>query len=483
MFSVGELARHLTGNTQLSDGRKIPHVEVDSRKVIHGSMFVAAKGEVADGHDYIAKAFANGATLALICADVSNNPELADFPILDLRPEGYDAQVVTREIEFPFMIRVENSIEALQSFAKAHVASFPALHIIGITGSVGKSSTKELLAEVLRQRYNVHKNKGNYNSEIGLPLTALELAEGHEVAIFEMGFYVPGDIDFLCSIAPPKIGIVTNIGMVHAERAGSQAEIAKGKSELVRNLPKDGVAILNYDDPLVRAMAEETQAKVIYYGFSPNADIYADQIEGLGLEGMRFVMHYQNESMTIHLPILGRHSVQTALSAAAVGFSLGLTWQEIIKGLSFGHTQLRLIAVRSQTGALLIDDSYNASPQSTMAALNLLEQVTGNHKIAVLGDMLELGIYEKDSHWKIGMKAGLVANTLLTVGQRAKGIAKAAGQNGLSQDKIYCFDTPEEATAFLRKNLTAQDVVLVKGSYGMKMWTIIPALEKSEVGL
>jgi UDP-N-acetylmuramoyl-tripeptide--D-alanyl-D-alanine ligase len=482
MFSVGELIRHLTNSSHFSDGRKIPLVEVDSRNAIHGSMFVAAKGEMADGHDYIQKAFKNGATIALICEDVSDRPELADIPIIDLREGESALENINNVIEFPFMIRVEDSIKALQSFAKAHIASFPALHIIGITGSVGKSSTKELLAEVLRQRYNVHKNKGNYNSEIGLPITGLELAEGHEVAIFEMGFYVPGDIDFLCSIAPPQIGIVTNIGMVHAERAGSQAEIAKGKAELVCNLPENGFAILNYDDPLVRDMAKETQAKVIFYGFTSQADIYADQIEGLGLEGMRFVMHYQNESMTIHLPVLGRHSVQTALSAAAVGFALGLSWQEIVKGLSYGHTQLRLIAVRSHTGALLIDDSYNASPQSTMAALNLLEQVNGN-KIAVLGDMLELGIYEEDSHWKIGMKAGLVADTLLTIGQRAKRIAEAAGQNGLSQDKIYCFDTPEEATAFLRENLTTQDVVLVKGSYGMKMWTIIPALEKSEVGL
>lgn len=482
MFSVGELIRYLTNSSHFSDGRMIPHVEVDSRKVIHGSMFVASKGEVADGHDYILNAFKNGATIALVCDDVSERPGFEDIYLLDLRPGKYQPETIKTEIEFPFMIRVENSIEVLQEFAKDHIASFPSLKIIGITGSVGKSSTKELLAEVLRQRYNVHKNKGNYNSEIGLPITGLELSEGHEVAIFEMGFYVPGDIDFLCSIAPPQIGIVTNIGMVHAERAGSQAEIAKGKAELVRNLPQDGYAILNYDDPLVRAMAKETKANVLYYGFSPEADIYADQIEGLGLEGMRFVMHYQKEKMTIHLPVLGRHSVQTALSAAAVGFALGLSWQQIVKGLSYGHTQLRLIAVRSHTGALLIDDSYNASPQSTMAALNLLEQVNGN-KIAVLGDMLELGIYEKDSHWKIGMKAGLVANMLLTVGERAKAIAEAAGQNGLSQDKIYCFETPEEATAFLRKNLTAQDVVLVKGSYGMKMWTIIPALEKSEVGL
>ena len=482
MFTVGELVRHITKNEDFFDERLIPHVEVDSRKVLHGSMFVAAKGEFADGHSYIDKAFENGANLALICGDVSNQERLKKFQVLDLRDGKFPDDLRIREFQFPFMIRVDDSLKVMQSLAKAHVAGFEKLLIIGITGSVGKTSTKELLFEIMQQRYHVHKNKGNYNSEIGMPLTALELAHGHEVAIFEMGFYVPGDIDFLCDIAPPKIGIVTNVGKVHAERAGSQEEIARGKAELVHNLPEDGVAILNFDDSLVRAMADETKAQVLFYGFTSEADIYASNIKGLGLQGMRFDMHYKNESMSIHIPILGRHSVQTALSAAAVGFSLGMSWNEIVRGLSFGHTQLRLIAVKSSTGALLIDDSYNASPQSTMAALNLLEEVDG-HKIAVLGDMLELGIYEEDSHWKIGVRAGLVADVLVTVGNRAKGIAKAAGQNGLSQDKIHCFDTSEEATAFLRANLTAQDVVLVKGSLGMKMWTIIPALEKSEVGL
>lgn len=482
MFSLNELFFILTGQDLKIEDLWIPHTEVDSRKILPGSMFVASRGGFANGHDFLGEAIEKGMNLALIDEDVSDREDLKGYHIFDLRKEKLPVSVKADDFEFPFFIRVDDSLKALQKIAKEHIASVADLTIIGITGSVGKSSTKELLAEVLRQRFRVHKNKGNYNSETGLPLTALQLNQNHEVVVFEMGFFVPGDINFLCEIAPPKIGIVTNVGMVHAERAGSQEEIAKGKAELVQNLPKDGLAILNYDDLNVRVMAEKTKARVLFYGFTPEADIYADRIEGMGLKGMRFMMHYQGESMFIHLPILGRHSVQTALCAAAVGFELGLTWKDVIRGLSFGHTQLRLIVMRSQSGALLLDDSYNASPQSTMAALNLLDELEGR-KVAVLGDMLELGIYEKESHYKIGVRAGLVADELVTVGKCAERIALAAGQNGLSEDKIHCFETPEEATLFLQKNLTEQDIVLVKGSLGMRMWTIIPALEKNEVSI
>ncbi len=291
-----------------------------------------------------------------------------------------------------------------------------------------------------------------------------------------MGFYVPGEIALLCEIAQPNIGVVTNIGTVHAERAGSQKAIFKGKAELVQALPSDGVAILNLDDPWVAKMAELTKARSFFYGLDPEADLWADKVEGLGLEGIRFRLHYRHETLHLHIPMIGQHSVHTALRAAAVGLMDDLTWQEIIDGLHQGQTQLRLTAVRSERGALLLDDTYNASPESMLAALNLLAELDG-HKVAVLGDMLELGPYEKQGHEIVGVRAAEVADTLITVGALGHLIASAARQAGMRPGRIKEFEDTNEAISHLQKALLEKDVVLIKGSHGIHMDRIVSALE------
>jgi UDP-N-acetylmuramoyl-tripeptide--D-alanyl-D-alanine ligase len=293
-----------------------------------------------------------------------------------------------------------------------------------------------------------------------------------------MGFYVPGEISFLCDIALPQIGVVTNIGLVHAERAGSQEAIAHGKAELVQALPPapTGVAILNFDDPWVRKMEEKTKASVFFYGLSREANLWADNVVGLGLEGIRFRLHYQGETLHVRIPLIGRHSVHTALRAAAVGLVEGMNWQEILEGLNQGHTQLRLAAVRSQTGALLLDDTYNASPESMLAALTLLDELEGR-KVAVLGEMLELGPYERSGHEMVGLRAAQVANMLLTLGERAHIIAEAARRAGMKKSAIIEFDEFESLLEWLRNNLTKEDAVLIKGSHGLRMDRITALLE------
>jgi UDP-N-acetylmuramoyl-tripeptide--D-alanyl-D-alanine ligase len=297
-----------------------------------------------------------------------------------------------------------------------------------------------------------------------------------------MGFYVPGEIEFLCDLAKPHVGVVTNIGTVHASRAGSQEEIARGKSELVQALPEDGYAILNYDDPYVRAMAEKTRARVFFYGLDTQNNLWADGVESLGLEGIRFLLHYRaqvnqpEEVLQLRVPLIGRHSVQTALRAAAVGLVEGLTWQEIVNGLRSVNNELRLIAVRTQNGALILDDTYNASPESMLAALNLLNDLVGR-KVAVLGDMLELGQYEQRGHEMVGIRAAEVVDELVTLGERGKIIAKAAWEAGLPSVKITALDSVEQAIQYLRPNLKPDDVVLVKGSNIMRMDRIVSALE------
>jgi UDP-N-acetylmuramoyl-tripeptide--D-alanyl-D-alanine ligase len=291
-----------------------------------------------------------------------------------------------------------------------------------------------------------------------------------------MGFYVPGEIAFLCDIAQPQIGVVSNVGTVHAERAGSQENIFLGKSELVQALPEDGVAILNFDDPLVRKMEEKTRARVFFYGLSPEAELWADGVEGLGLEGIRFRLHYHRETLHVRIPMIGRHSVHTALRATAVGLVEGLTWQEIFNGLRQGHSQLRLVAVRSETGALILDDTYNASPESMLAALNLLSELDGR-KVAVLGDMLELGPYEKQGHELVGLRAAQVVKVLLTLGPRGNMIAEAARRAGMRPNAVLEFQSPEPVVEWLKKNLSDKDAVLIKGSHGLRMDRITAALE------
>ncbi|GAB4464232.1 MAG: UDP-N-acetylmuramoyl-tripeptide--D-alanyl-D-alanine ligase [Anaerolineales bacterium] len=450
----------------------ITEAVIDSRQVIPGSLFVAIPGEKVDGHDFVGEAFRRGASFALIQRDIP-----ASFRTLDLRAVSSTDSYAGFDFSPPLCLRVDNTVSALQQIARFWRRKLN-LRVIGITGSVGKSTTKEMIAEVLSTRFHTLKTPGNLNNEIGLPLTITRLSSGYQHAVMEMGFYTIGEIAFLCDIALPQVGVVTNIGTVHAERAGSQENIFIGKSELVQALPPapEGVAILNFDDPWVRKMEEKTRARVFFYGLSPEAHLWADRVEGLGLDGIRFRLHYQGETLYAKIPLIGRHSVHTALRAAAVGLVEGMNWQEILEGLSQGHTQLRLVAVRSESGALLLDDTYNASPESMLAALNLLDELDGR-KVAVLGDMLELGPYERGGHEMVGLRAGQVADVLLTLGKRARIIAEAARRASGRKKIILEFDSQQPLLAWLKSNLTPNDVVLIKGSHGLRMDRITSALE------
>jgi len=317
MLTLADALEALTNLRPEGTTPVITEAAIDSRKVIPGSLFVAIPGERVDGHDFLVQAFDRGASFALIQKDVD-----ASFRTLDLRA-GLNADSLP-ELNSPLCMRVENTVTALQQIARFWRRKLD-LRVIGITGSVGKSTTKEMVAEVLNQRYHTLKSPGNLNNEIGLPLSILKLGPGYQRAVLEMGFYVPGEIAFLCDIAQPQVGVVTNIGTVHAERAGSQEAIAQGKSELIQALPDDGVAILNFDDPWVRKMEEKTRAQVFFYGLSSESDLWADNVEGQGLEGIRFRLHYKRETLHVRVPLIGRHSVHTALRAAAVGLVEGLT--------------------------------------------------------------------------------------------------------------------------------------------------------------
>ncbi len=468
MLKVADVIEAICGVRPAATETPLAGAVHDSREIKPGMLFVALKGEHADGHDYVNAAFAIGALIALVQREPG-----ANLHTLDLR--GGRKPPANFVPEYPLCILVDDSLAALQQAARFWRSKLK-LRVIGVTGSVGKTTTKELAAEVLSQRYRTFKSSGNFNNEIGLPLSVLAITEEFERAVLEMGFYVIGEIALLADIAVPEVGVVTNIGTVHASRAGSQEAIYQGKAELVRALPEEGVAILNYDDPLVKRMAEETNARVFFYGLDPKANLWADEVEGLGLDGVRFQLHYGGEILSVHIPLIGRHSVHTALRAAAVGLIEGLNWGEILAGLRIGNPQLRLVAVQGLNGSLLLDDTYNASPESTMAALNLLSELEGR-KVAVLGDMLELGQYEEQGHQMVGNLAAHVADLLVTVGPRAHMIAETARAAGLKQASVSEFADTTGALGYLKKSLANGDVVLVKGSRAVQMDKIVPELE------
>lgn len=447
----------------------VSSVVIDSRQAGPGSLFVALPGERADGHAYVNHAFSRGAQAALIGRSVDAHGVTVDARQAQSLPPLQPGQ--------PVCILVDDPLRALQRLAAAWRAGFTP-RVVGVTGSVGKTSTKEIAAAVLSQRFATLKNRGNLNNEIGLPLTVLELEPHHQRVVLEMGMYDVGEIAQLCRIAQPHVGVITNVGPVHLERLGSIERIAQAKAELVQALPADGVAVLNRDDPLVTAMAGQTSARLFWYGLDPASDLWADEIVGEGLDGIRFCFHYQGDTLHVRVPLLGRHSVHTALRAAAVGLIEGLSWEEIIRGMQQLDVQLRLIAARGLNGATLLDDTYNASPASTMAALNLLADlpVHNGRRIAVLGDMLELGSYEEEGHRKVGVRAADVVDLLVTVGPRARMIAQEALAAGLDPARVLALDEATTALSELRSILGPGDVVLVKGSRAVHMDDIATAL-------
>lgn len=466
-LTLAEVVEGLTGN-RIDASQPIEKVVVDSRQATAGTVFVALPGQKHDGHAFVEQAFQQGAMVAIV-----------------QQPVQAAAQVITTaetpaQVTPPVCIQVEDSLIGLQQLAAFWRRKFNP-RVIGITGSVGKSTTKELVWAVLSSRFETLKNEGNLNNEIGLPLTLLNLKATHERVVLEMGMYTLGEIALLCDIAQPQVGVVTNIGPTHLERLGTMERIVQAKTELVQALPpadEGGVALLNYDDPLVLPMAQQTSARVLTYGLSPQADLWASEVMSAGLEGVRFIFNHQGQAIHARVPLLGRHSVHTALRAALVGLVEGLDWAEIISGLQTlpSSAQLRLVAVTGPNGSTILDDTYNASPASTIAALNLLEDLNGARKIAVLGDMMELGSFEEEGHRKVGCRAADVVDLLLVIGARAKWIAAEAHACGLDPAVILEMDTNQAAVAYLEETLQTGDIVLLKGSNSQRLAEIVSAL-------
>ncbi len=476
MLTLGDLYEALTGIKPSGSesvawlNEPITRVAIDSRQVIPCSVFFALKGEALDGHQFIGDALARGAIAIVGNARARELGFGGSLTLIDVA--GLQPNLSLAAGSVPCFI-TQDSLLALQQFAGFWRRKFPNVQVIGVTGSIGKTSTKELIWAVLKQRYRTLKSEGNLNSETGLPLTLFQLNERHERAVLEMGMYARGEIAALCKIAEPKVGVVTLVAPIHLERLGTIENIAAAKAELPEALPPDGWAVLNGDDARVRAMREKTRAQVITFGLDSSNDVWANEIESHGLEGVEFVLHHHETELHVRVPLLGQHSVHTALAAAAVGLVQGLSWEEILNGLHDVSAQLRLIAVPGKNGITLLDDTYNASPPSTLSALNLLSELSGR-KVAVLGDMRELGEFEAEGHKLVGIRAAEVANLILAVGALGKLIGDAARDAGHAE-VLYAANN-REAISVLERVTQPGDIVLIKGSRGAQMEEIVQAM-------
>jgi UDP-N-acetylmuramoyl-tripeptide--D-alanyl-D-alanine ligase len=457
LFTVGEIAA-ATGGRILSGDLLTPvfGFAYDSRKVAAGDCFVAMPGDRFDGHQFVAGAFAAGAVAALVGRAV--------------------------EAEGGALIRVEDSLLALGVLGNAHRRRF-SLPVVGVTGSVGKTTTKEMIAAALSPALRVFRSTGNLNSEVGLPVTLMALDESHEAAVLEMGMRGLGEIAYLASIAGQTIGVVTNVGTSHLELLGTRENIALAKSELVRTLPPGGVAVLNWDDERVRAMAAVAPGPVWYYGFGA-AESGSERVVTVrnlrrdGDAGQRFTLQTPAGAQEVSLPAPGRHLVQNAMAAAAVAIHLGIRPAQVAAGLASYEPAGSRMRVITRQGVRIIDDTYNAAPDSTVAALRVMRELAGQGRcIAVLASMFELGEAAAEGHRLVGVEAARQADVVIAVGDLAEGIARGARDAGGA--RVHHVSAKDGAAALLTGTVRSGDTVLVKGSRGMAMEEIVAHLENT----
>ncbi|MBI2782189.1 MAG: UDP-N-acetylmuramoyl-tripeptide--D-alanyl-D-alanine ligase [Chloroflexi bacterium] len=459
-FTAEDLRRLTGGRLLRTSGRPIRGAAVDSRLVGPGMLFVALPGERTDGHRFLADAAVAGAAALVVSR-----------PIADAMLDALGDVTV---------LAVPDGVVALGALAAGWRARFDPL-VVGVTGSIAKTSTKEAIAAVLGTTFRTLRSEGNQNNEIGLPLTLLRLGRDHRAAVLEMGMYAGGEIADLARLARPRIGVVTSVHGVHLSRMGTLAAIEQAKGELVEALPSDGVAVLNQDDRRVRRMADRTAARVLGYGLSADAEVSAEDVASAGLDGMRFTLRLpamrggRPTRLPARIPGLGKLSVHNALAGAAVGHAAGIEPAMIIHALAGGWSATHRGQVLRLGRVTVIDDSYNASPPSVTAALDLLAGLPGR-RIAVLGEMLELGKGSTTGHREVGTAAAATCDLLLVVGAGASGIASGAKAAGLDPSRIIEARDADVALDLLRSRLRDDDVVLVKASRGVELDKLVETL-------
>jgi UDP-N-acetylmuramoyl-tripeptide--D-alanyl-D-alanine ligase len=460
-YRCSEVAAMMGGSLTGSD-RVVRGVNYDSRSTQVGDLFFALSGEHSDGHAYVAAALAAGAGAAVVNAG-------------RLRPRGAEGGT---------LIAVDDPLVALGILAARHRQRFRT-RVVGVTGSLGKTTTKDLIAGVLSQRSRTLKSAGNMNTEIGVPMTLLHLTAEHDAAVIEMAMRGREQIRPLARMADPEIGVITNIGLSHLELLGSQDAIAEAKAELLEELPPTGTAVLNADDPYCEFLSTRA-LRAVRFGFAPEADVRCEGIarRTVGAAFRWSAPAFGVEAATSSVPLPGRHNVANALAAIAVGVWMKLSPEEIAAGLERAEiSAMRMEVMRGPDGMLLLNDAYNASsPEAMLAALEVLaNEAQGRRQVAVLGNMLELGPASEGAHRQVGEAAARAGgpDLLVTVGDLARGIAEAAHDSGMRPEQVIACPDNASALEALRRRLQSEDVVLVKGSRGMAMEALVRGLTQA----
>lgn len=443
-------AADFTGGVLTGEDRSFSCISTNSKEIPENCLFLPLKGERFDGHDFIPSAVENGA------AAVMRHRQDLDLPVPT--------------------VTVADTRQALLDLAAGYRSQF-SIPVVGLTGSVGKTTTKEMVWSVLSQKYDTLKTEGNFNNQIGLPKTIFRLEDHHQAAVLEMGMSDFGEIASMTRAARPDVGIITNIGVSHIEFLGSREGICQAKLEILEGMPADGTIILNGDEPLLWEKREEIPQKILFFGIeNPACDFRAQDIQ-LTETGVTFTLCYADKELSAEIRIPGRHNVMNGLAAAAAGHVLGLSDEEILQGLSAYQTVGMRQNLFEKDGLTIYEDCYNASPESMAAALTVLQELPRKGaKIAVLGGMLEMGSYAAQGHQQVGQKAAQCADRLYLYGAGAEDIREGALQAGMPEDKIQIFDSHAALAQALKQDTQKGDALLFKGSRGMKMETALQLL-------
>jgi UDP-N-acetylmuramoyl-tripeptide--D-alanyl-D-alanine ligase len=449
-WTLGEIAKAAGGKLLRGDpALPVESLSTDSRTIQPGELFIPLVGERFDGHDYLSAALARGAGACLCRQDFTD-----------------------RSAGFPNVVLVKDTLIALQKIALAHRRKFN-LRVVALTGSCGKTMVKELAAAIVSTKYRTLASEGNVNNEVGLPLQVLNILPEHEAAVLELGTNHPGELEILCRISQPGAGIWTNVGMGHIGYFGSLEEIQKEKSALVKAIPTDGLMILNADDPLVMATKSLCKGKVVTYGMDSPADYRTEDVT-VDADGVRFTV----KGVEIKSGLVGRHSVSNILAALALGAEWGIDLHTGADAIAKVVPLGRRLAVVKLRGITLIDDCYNSNPTSLAAALQILHDQPGMRRIAVLGDMNELGAHAIPAHQAGGeLAAKLGIDRLYLVGDFAPYYQEGAALAGMYPDSIMLFDSNEQLAGELMSEIYSGDVILVKASHAEGLETVSDAIK------
>ena len=454
VLKVSELVSCTNGNLskENNENNEVLDIVIDSRKANNTNAFMAIVGENLDGHNFIESAYQNG------CRNFIKNSN----------------NVIKIEYQDINLIEVEDTTTAIGNISKYYKSKFN-IPFIGVTGSVGKTTTKDMIYAALSLKLNTHKNEGNLNNHFGVPLTLFNLNSTHEAAIIEMGMSHFNEIEYLANIVEPQIGVISNIGLSHIENLGSQDGILKAKLEITSNFNENSTLIVNGDDKyLSRLKNEKLNYKLKTFGFDKNNDIYCESFKS-NEEEIEFVCIINDEKHFIKIPTVGEHNIYNAMAAILVGQSVGITIEEIKEGLlNFTASKMRLDIIKKDN-ITIINDAYNASPDSMKAALNILGKYK-SRRIAILGDMFEMGELEEYGHRLVGESVVANCDLLITIGKSSMFINDEAKKLGFKENNIHHFATKEDAINKIKKIIKEEDIILVKASRGMALEQIVENL-------